>query len=714
MLDSHLGPDLNATRLHLRAITGEADPAVAWQVFADDKTRPHQARSYHGRLADVLPQLRTAQAEGFGVFVAVNETDGHGRRKENITSARAMFLDLDGTPLPDSWPVPPTLVMQSSNGAVAKFQCWWSIEPTDDFAAWTVFQKLLAGRYGGDLKCALTTQVGRAAGFYHQKDPTAPWQVKIIADNTADLDLPWSLSALAEQFGFDLQGVAAAPERTKVDEPPHGWDNAADVARARQYAAEPANWHSTSDGGVSVFKMACALRDMAIAPVTAAEIIDHFGAHAWSDDYIDQKVRNAYQYASGDAGERSAAAAGDDFEDDADEVDPPEDLGVFFADNFAAIGQCDVATIPHTPWLVPSLLLYRDVTLVGGRGGVGKSLHAWQIGISVATGKAFAWWEAPARARRVLVLSGEDDVDEIERRVSAACQSAGVDRSKLGDQFMVWRHRKIHLAIRDGKTGKISRTMLWRVVRWAIENLDVGLVIIDPLIKASAGFGESENSEMEALFLEIRALTLGHDCAVLVDDHFAKGGAGGDQAAIRGASSKVDAARVAITLVSMTSKEWEQLRPPAPVERYVRFADPKQNYGPKRGAQWLQLVDYAVGNGETRPALQPIDLAAGQDFLEPETWEHRETFLDLVRQGRSAPEQLGWPWCVSTKGPKETRLDQALVNLLGLTLKQAQAWVSAFDAEGSIVREDWISPTRNSSSVWRINTEFEVPTEYEE
>src|SRR5690606_39388825 len=98
------------------------------------------------------------------------------------------------------------------------------------------------------------------------------------------------------------------------------------------------------------------------------------------------------------------------------------------------------------------------------------------------------------------------------------------------------------------KTGAITRTKLWAAVRWAVQHLDVGLVIIDPLIKASMGFEESKNEDMEALFTVIRSLTEGHECAVLVDDHFAKGGIGGDQASIRGASSKVDAARVAITL----------------------------------------------------------------------------------------------------------------------------------------------------------------------
>lgn len=390
-----------------------------------------------------------------------------------------------------------------------------------------------------------------------------------------------------------------------------------------------------------------------------------------------------------------------------------DDMAAWFSDNFTPIGQVDIAGLPQTPWLIPGLLLYGETSLVGGRGGVGKSLHAWQIGVAVARGIEFAWWPAPERRRKVLVLSGEDDVNEIERRVAAACQAMKIERSDLGDDFMVWKHRNIHLAERDMKSGAIERTKLWSAVRWAVQHLDVGLVIVDPLIKASMGFAESKNEDMEALFTVIRSLTEGYECAVLIDDHFAKGGIGGDQAAIRGASSKVDAARVAITLTQMTEKEWKRFSPPRPVESYVRFYDPKQNYAKKQGGQWLQLVEFPVGNGETRPALRAVNLLNMDEFLDPATWPHREAFLRLVMEGREEGEQHGWPYCSATKGPKDSRLDSAVAERFNLTIGQARDWIRAFDAEGSIMQVDWMSPTRNQSKVWQINPDFEPSTEYE-
>src|SRR5690606_26351137 len=153
-------------------------------------------------------------------------------------------------------------------------------------------------------------------------------------------------------------------------------------------------------------------------------------------------------------------------------------------------------------------------------------LLAWQICVAVIMGRGLGSWPAPERRRRVLVLSGEDDFDEIERRVIAGCQSMGVDRAALGDDFMVLNRRQIRLATKDDKSGKITRTELWDFVYWVIRHCDVGLLIVDPLMKTSAGFDESSSNDQDRLFEEIRALTAGVDCAVLLEDHMNKMGVG--------------------------------------------------------------------------------------------------------------------------------------------------------------------------------------------
>lgn len=391
----------------------------------------------------------------------------------------------------------------------------------------------------------------------------------------------------------------------------------------------------------------------------------------------------------------------------------PIDWQAWFRENWTAIGQRDVATIPPTPWLTEGLLLYGDVTTIGGRGGSGKSLLAWQIVCSVATGKALAWWPAPERPRKVLVISGEDSVDEIERRVSAACQAMGISRADLGDNFLVWNHRSIRLALKDDKTGKVTLTDLWRGIRWAVENLGVGLIVLDPLIKGSSGFEESRNDHMDELYGIIRDLVVGYPCAALTVDHFAKAGTGGDQASIRGASAKVDASRVALTLTAMTEEEFTRIRPRRPREAYVLCVDPKQNYAKKTGGHWLELVEREVGNGEQRPSLVWRNLGTVGEFFDPLYWEHRDEFLRLVAEGCVREDKETRPWSAAVKGPRDVRLTVAVAEQFDLDEKQARELVAAFETEGSIRAEDWEGSDRTMSKVWALNPEFQTEDDVE-
>jgi hypothetical protein len=306
-------PDLAAARRHTQLLAGADDAVLAWQTIDDSKADPTLARGFHGRLDDVLPRLTAAQRNGCGVYVAVNETDGERRRIENMVAARALFLDLDGSPLPalGDWPVAPDIIVQSSaRDSVEKFQCWWAIEPTKEWDRWRRMQMALVQAYGGDPKCTIITQVGRLAGFYHQKDPANPWQVRIVHDSDAEAWQRPTLEHLVGAFGYDLDAITMpVPHRRDIERPPpvHGWDNDIDVAKALLVVADERNWVTTSDGAYSVYKMACWLRDIGISQARATELIEQhvpvLPAAADNDPhYVAGKVRNAFAYAQSDAG----------------------------------------------------------------------------------------------------------------------------------------------------------------------------------------------------------------------------------------------------------------------------------------------------------------------------------------------------------------------------------------------------------------------------
>jgi len=737
----NLDPDLVAARQHLTVITGQLNPVVAWQVFCDfDKNRTELAQSFHGTLDEVLPRLLRAQQDGCGVFVAVNRTDGVSRRKSSMTEAQALFLDLDGTPLPGSWPVPPALINQSSNGSVPKFQCWWPIDPTEDFHGWVAFQKLLAAKYDGDFKCTMITQVGRLAGFYHQKDQGNPWLVKTIATDPSQFDIPYTMAELAAPFGFDLdEGVldpANDEDTRRLEAPEHGWNNEIDIQRAKVFLARESNWHNTNNGEVSVFRAAANLRDLGISEDLAVELIaDAIPIYPenWPTDHIEKKVRNAYQYASGEPGSQSIAGDVVDFADEeiddetmsfGDEevvaepaVAEPSDEVDAWINQLVEIGQVPEQDIPLMRWILLSYLLVGDITILAGQGGVGKSMLAWIIGVVVASGKAYGPFPIPEERRVVLILSGEDDVDEVERRVAATCKAMNIDRGSLAPYLLVVPTRSIPLLVKDQKTGKVGHTPLYRNVFQAVRRLKVGLLIADPTVKLGRGFDESSNDDQEALFSELQKLITGDGvvASALLNDHTAKGGANGSQNSVRGAGAKVNFSRTTLLLNTMTLEDFKSLKidkTKSPTD-FVEMWRPKANYAKRdMGGKFFEFVLYALDNGEHRPTLvyRPLLASLDDSEIDPEEWEHHDLVLEMVRNG--APD--GSPWRSARQAAPENRLDVALARDAKISEPQARDWLDRFEyAKILMTRNTKVPGNKRNVQCWVINPDYEITEEDE-
>ena len=130
----------------------------------------------HGPLARLRAALQRLNDNGNGVFVTVNETDLHGRKNANVVRVRALFLDLDGSPLQpvlDEMP-PAHIVVESSPG---RWHVYWLIEEdglndeTRPIAAerHRAAQKYLAARFSGDIAINDLPRVMRLPGFTHGK-----------------------------------------------------------------------------------------------------------------------------------------------------------------------------------------------------------------------------------------------------------------------------------------------------------------------------------------------------------------------------------------------------------------------------------------------------------------------------------------------------------------------------------------------------------------
>jgi hypothetical protein len=120
-------PDRNEAERFLAALDPDAT-FFTFQTFDDDKERRDKklARVLHGTLAKHWDALVRLNEQGAGIFVTVNETDGKGRKTENIVKIRALYVDLDGAPLE---PVlangrPPHIVTETSPG---RWHVFWRV-----------------------------------------------------------------------------------------------------------------------------------------------------------------------------------------------------------------------------------------------------------------------------------------------------------------------------------------------------------------------------------------------------------------------------------------------------------------------------------------------------------------------------------------------------------------------------------------------------------
>jgi hypothetical protein len=150
--------------------------SFTFQTFDDNNNRkdPKLICILHGSFADLQLELERLNERGAGVFVTINETDGRGRKTENIERVRALFVDLDGAPLEPVLAASPHIVAESSPG---RFHAYWLVVgmPLNDFSA---CQEAFIERFRSDRAVKDLPRVMRLPGFKHLKGK--PFRSRII------------------------------------------------------------------------------------------------------------------------------------------------------------------------------------------------------------------------------------------------------------------------------------------------------------------------------------------------------------------------------------------------------------------------------------------------------------------------------------------------------------------------------------------------------
>jgi hypothetical protein len=186
--------------------------------------------------------------------------------------------------------------------------------------------------------------------------------------------------------------------------------------------------------------------------------------------------------------------------------------------SFAITRASDLAgrAVPDRVSIVPEWVPARQVTLLSGDGGVGKSLLAMQLQIAAASARQ--WVGLPVIPCRSLGMYAEDDQDELHRRVAALAALMEVDLATL--DRMAWRCAVEDDAelIEPDERGTVRPTEYFRKIEREAVQFGARLVVIDA---ATNFFGadEVQRRQVNSFLRLLRKLALKIDGAVILLAH---------------------------------------------------------------------------------------------------------------------------------------------------------------------------------------------------
>jgi hypothetical protein len=355
----------------------------------------------------------------------------------------------------------------------------------------------------------------------------------------------------------------------------------------------------------------------------------------------------------------------------------------------------NAAAIPRRPWAVPGYLMRGSVTVLSGQGAGGKSSLVVRWTIAAATGQAIGQF-APSAPLKVVNYNTEDDIDEQQRRYSAALKASGHDPDVMQDIIRCGPEDVGTLFERDQATGRITPTAAMAQLEELCVSTDADVLFCDPLAELHNA-EENDNTAMRAVVAAFRSLAKRLKIAVVILHHDRKGNSSpGDMDRVRGASAISGAVRVMLTLTTMTEEEAEKLGiRPEERRRHFRIDGAKSNYAPTQEAEWWRLAAYEIENGEQIAACMPWQAPSPWAGLQ---WDQ---ITKIIAEIEAGPGRAGALWMVDKKGAFWA--GHVLMKHSSLNEKQAGVLLKAWEANGVLQHEPFTNEKGNERNGYTVN-----------
>jgi len=370
------------------------------------------------------------------------------------------------------------------------------------------------------------------------------------------------------------------------------------------------------------------------------------------------------------------------------------------------------SAVRNTPWAVPNFAVFSGVSKIEGPGAAAKTQLLLQGMTACTLGKPFLYW-TPIGPLRTALLSGEEDHDELMRRLYVIWRHMGLDESDmagLAGRMVLLQKSSIHLVQLDSD-GKPERTPFYQYVRDTIVNDERDILFADPFVELSSGLDEN-SAVMQEVHLALRDIARAarrkqprneprdEGAAVTYVHHFRKSGAAGDQSSGRGSGTLTAGSRVVIQMQTLTADEAAKPQYAlTPDERtnfanFIRMQIVKNNYGPRGPERLLEIKAHELPKGgDARPVLHVRDMHATVAKVFELPW--LEDLFDLIDEYAAKELWLpiaGYKFKKVEEGGKKVdhpvRADTIAAKLFGITDVEAMATIKVLLKEGNLAMHE--------------------------